>query len=65
MDDDVESWKEPDWRNMECIFVKFVWTAFEFTDFRENFTYTRDCTIQKQCFMWLVVTFESCYLLYA
>ena len=34
-------------------------------DNRKTFTYTRDRTIQKQCFMRLVVASESCHLLYA
>ena len=61
----MESWKEPVRGNIERIFIKPVWPFADSADNRKTFTYTSDRTIQKQCFMRLVVASESCHLLYA
>ena len=61
----MESLTEPVRGNIERIVMKPVWPCADAADNRKTFTYTRDRTIQKQCFMRLVVASESCHLLYA
>ena len=50
---------------LSVFLLKPVWPFADSADNRKTFTYTRDRTIQKKCFMRLVVASESCHLLYA